>query len=64
MSTITNKAVGLIQMRELLSDRPQTTTEIAEKLGRDKRTIQRWVYDLEEIGVPLIRDGNRIGVLR
>lgn len=64
MSTITNKAIGLIKMRDLISDRPQTAAEIAEKLGCDKRTIQRWVYDLEEIGVPIVRDGARIGVLR
>lgn len=64
MSTITNKAVGLLQMRELITDRPQTVTEISQKLGRDRRTIQRWVYDLEEIGVPIVRDGLRIGVLR
>lgn len=54
---VRNKAVGLFALRELLSDgRWHSTAELALELGVSTRTLQRWLSDLQEVGVPVAEE--------
>lgn len=47
-------ATRLLELLELLQDRPQASgPEIADLLGVDLRTVRRYVTKLEELGIPV-----------
>ena len=43
------KAKRLFQLVQLLKNRPWTTAELAQRLGVDQRSVQRYLKDLEEL---------------
>ena len=44
----------LLELLELLQNRPLVTgTEIADRLGVDRRTVRRYVATLQELGIPV-----------
>src|SRR5439155_12952447 len=48
----------LLKLLELLQTKPLTTgSEIAERLGIDRRTVRRYVANLQDLGIPV--DGER-----
>jgi len=54
---VRNKALGLFALRELLSDgRWHSTQSLAVDLGISTRTAQRWLSELQEVGVPLAEE--------
>lgn len=50
-----SKATGLVALRDLLLSTPRwyTAAELAETFGVSHRTMQRWLLNVEELGVPL-----------
>jgi predicted DNA-binding transcriptional regulator YafY len=59
---VRNKAVGLFALRELLSDgRWHSMNSIAVELGVSPRTAQRWLSDLQEVGVPVAEEMQSTG---
>lgn len=50
-----SKAIGLVKMRDLFWTCPHwwSTTDLAKQLGVSSRTVQRWLYDMDELGCPL-----------
>ncbi len=50
-----DKAIGLVKMRDLLTTCPKwwQSSELARELGVSQRTVQRWLYDMEQIGCPV-----------
>lgn len=53
------KAIGLVKMRDLLSTCPHwwSTVALAEELGVSQRTVQRWMFAMDEIGCPVEESG-------
>ena len=48
------KSVGLVRMRELLSqERWWSTTELAKELRTSTRTIERWLLDMDAVFCPV-----------
>ena len=44
----------LLELLELLQTQPLTTgTEIADRLGIDRRTVRRYVTALQDLGIPV-----------
>jgi predicted DNA-binding transcriptional regulator YafY len=59
---VRNKAIGLFKLRELLSDgRWHSTAQLALELGVSTRTLQRWLSDLQEVGVPVAEEMQSTG---
>lgn len=62
---VRNKAIGLFKLREMLSDgRWHSTAELALELGVSTRTLQRWLSDLQEVGVPVAEENDPTGCNR
>jgi len=66
MERIEGKAARLEQMIHILLAYPEglTRADIARRLDVHRSTIARYVRTLEQIGVPIWEDGQRIGILR
>ncbi len=66
MEKIEGKATRLEQMRLILLAHPEglSRAEIARRLGVHRTTVSRYVPNLEQIGVPVWEDGQRIGINR
>ena len=64
-SRVKNKAIGLFALRGLLSDgRWHSTAYLALELGVSTRTVERWLTDLQDIGVPVAEENDTSGCNR
>lgn len=60
-------AVDLVKLRDLFCEnrtRWFSSAELAERLGVEQRTVQRWIWAMDELGVPLETnrpDGGAVG---
>jgi len=66
MKKIEGKAARLEQMIHILLAYPEglPRAEIARRLGVHRSTIARYVHSLEQMGIPLWENGQRVGILR
>ena len=64
MEKIEGKATRLEQMIYILLAYPEglTRAEIARRLGVHRSTVARYVHDLEQLGIPIWIDGQRVGI--
>lgn len=55
--SVRGKARGLFALRDLLASGGwYSTAQLALEMGVSTRTMQRWLVDLQEIGVPVAEE--------
>ena len=57
MTRATSKAQRLAEIPELLKLRPRSSKELAVHYGIPQRTIQRYIADIRDMGIPIVQEG-------